>query len=89
MDTQRCYEDMILKEIPSDHIYYKLQHPIVIGHMGNIGLFQENSLEGIRSLVDIKAGGVHVHVRLTKDHKLIVFQDDNLHVCHISVKPLS
>ena len=69
-----------MKEIPPDHLYHKLRHPIVIGHMGNILKAQENSLEGISSLIEIKAGGVHLHVRLTRDDKLILFQDNNLYV---------
>lgn len=74
-----CYSDMKLKEIPLDHLYSKLKKPLVIGHMGNIINFQENSLEGIKSLIDIKADGVHMQVQLTKDEKLVVFGEENLY----------
>ena len=73
-----CFEGSTLNEIPSEHVYHKLHHPIVVGHMGDIELFQENTLDGIKSLVEIKAGGVYIHARLTNDKKLIAFQDDNL-----------
>ena len=51
--------------------------------MGNILEFQENTLEGIQSLIQIEAGGVHMHVQLTEDDQLILFQDHTLYVCKI------
>ena len=78
--SEDCYEKAKLRTIRSDHLYHTLHHPTVIGHMGNIVEYQENSLEGIKSLIRIEAGGVHMHVQLTKDDKLILFQDANLHV---------
>jgi Glycerophosphoryl diester phosphodiesterase len=53
--------------------------------MGNIGAFQENTLDGIRSLIEIKADGVHMHVQLTEDDQLVLFQDSNLYVSIVSV----
>lgn len=75
---QDCYENMKLRAIPSDHIYHKLKHPSVIGHMGNIYQYQENTIEGIRNLIKIKADGVHMHVSMTSDNQLILFKDKNL-----------
>lgn len=69
-----------MKAIRSDHLYHTLRHPTVIGHMGNILEFQENTLEGIQSLIQIKADGVHMHVQLTEDDQLILFQDQTLYV---------
>jgi len=76
-----CYNSTRLKAIPADHIYFKLlkpKKPIVIGHKGNIKKHQENTLEGMKSLLTIKAGGMHMQVRLTKDNKLILCGDDRL-----------
>ena len=76
-----CYTQTKLKVIPQDHIYHKLVQkgrPIVIGHRGNIQKYQENTLEGMRNLIAIKAGGMHMQVRTTKDNQLILFGDDSL-----------
>ena len=53
-----CYNKTRLKVIPPDHIYHKLlgddKKPIVVGDMGNIRKHQENTLEGMKSLIAIK-----------------------------------
>ena len=85
-DTQSAcvYNAAKLKQIPSDHLYFKLKKPLIIGHMGDISQFQENTLEGVQRLISIKADGVHMQVQLTKDRKLILFGEDNLYVSHYS-----
>eukprot|EP00111_Clytia_hemisphaerica_P011589 TCONS_00034069-protein len=77
--AEDCLEKEKLRSIRSDHVYFQLKHPCVIGHMGNVQEFQENTLEGIRSLIEIKADGVHLHVQLTEDDQLVLFQDRNLY----------
>ena len=78
--NEDCYKSSRLLGIPKDHLYFKLQHPIVIGHMGNIMKYQENTLEGMKSLIQMNAGGMHMQVRMTRDNMLILFKDDKLYV---------
>ena len=85
----KCFNDVTLKIIPSNHIYYQLikktKNGLVIGHMGNIFQYQENTLEGMKNLVAIKADGMHMKVQLTKDSQLILFGDDNLYVSESAI----
>lgn len=53
--------------------------------MGNIFQYQENTLEGMKNLVAIKADGMHMKVQLTKDSQLILFGDDNLYVSESAI----
>ena len=53
--------------------------------MGNILQHQENSLEGMKNLITIKADGMHMKVQLTKDNLLILFGDDNLYVSSVVI----
>lgn len=48
--------------------------------MGNILQYQENTLEGMQNLINIKADGMHMKIQITKDEQLILFGDDNLYV---------
>lgn len=70
-------------------MYYQLikktKNGLVIGHMGNIFQYQENTLEGMKNLVAIKADGMHMKVQLTKDSQLILFGDDNLYVSESAI----
>lgn len=63
--------------IPSDHLYAKKQKPLVIGHHGNPSKYQENTVDGFRSLVDLKADGMEFDAFLTKDDQLVVIHYDN------------
>ena len=64
----------------------KTKNGLVIGHMGNIFQYQENTLEGMKNLVAIKADGMHMNVQLTKDDQLILFGDDNLYVSKSAIQ---
>ncbi|XP_065669838.1 uncharacterized protein LOC100208300 isoform X2 [Hydra vulgaris] len=77
--NQQCYSGVKFKSIPPNHLYNKLKKPLVIGYLGNIIRFQENSLEGMINLIQINADGMHMQVQLTKDNQLILFGDDNFY----------
>ena len=40
-------------------------------------VYQENSLAGFKSLLDLNVDAFETDVYLTKDKKLVVFHDDN------------
>ena len=65
---------------PSDHLFHRLKKPIVIGHRGNPRVYQENTLDGFKSLLDDNVGGFEVDIYLTKDKRLVLFHDDNTEV---------
>ncbi|XP_047145635.1 uncharacterized protein LOC124818651 isoform X1 [Hydra vulgaris] len=67
----------LLSKIPDNHLYHKKNKPIYIGHRGQPKVYLENTLEGIKSTVDIKADGYELDIFLTKDKKLIVFHYEN------------
>ena len=68
---------MSVSSIPSGHMFHTMEKPIVIGHRGNPKKFQENTLDGFKSLVDINAGAYEVDVYKTKDDKLVAFHDES------------
>jgi len=77
-----CFEKVSLKQLPSNHVFVRIRKsntPLVIGHMGNILQYQENTLEGMQNLINIKADGMHMKIQITKDEELILFGDDNLY----------
>merc|ERR1712141_840542 len=63
--------------IPSWHIYHKLCKPIIIGHRGNPLHFQENTMEGFKSVRRFGVSAFELDVYLTKDGKLVLFHDKN------------
>ncbi|XP_065670356.1 uncharacterized protein LOC124818651 isoform X5 [Hydra vulgaris] len=67
----------LLSKIPGNHLYHKKNKPIYIAHRGQPKVYLENTLEGIKSTVDIKADGYELDIFLTKDEKLIVFHYEN------------
>ena len=69
-----------VRSMPKYHLFSKKQKPVVIGHRGNPIAFQENTLEGFTSLLEIGADGLELDIYLTKDEQLAVFHDDNTEV---------
>jgi glycerophosphoryl diester phosphodiesterase len=59
---------------------YKKTKPLVIGHRGNPMKYQENTLDGFKSLLETNADGFEMDIYVTKDDKLVVFHDDNTKV---------
>ncbi len=43
-------------------------------------MFQENSLEGVKSLIELGADGYEIDIYLTNYGQLVVFHDDNAKV---------
>ena len=72
-----CFSDKRVMSLPSDHLFSTKDKPLVIAHRGNPTIFQENTLEGFRSLLSTNADGFELDIFLTKDEQLVVFHDDN------------
>ena len=66
--------------IPRYHIYHNKCKPLVIGHRGHPKLFQENTMDGLRSALESGADGFEVDVFLTKDNQIVCFHDQNAKV---------
>ena len=73
-----CFNESVkVSSIPENHLYHKKPKPLVIGHHGNPSEFQENTVDGFKSLVGLKADGMELDTFLTKDKKLVVIHFDN------------
>lgn len=66
--------------IPSNHIYHTKCKPLVMGHRGNPTSFQENTLDGIKSVAQKGGDGFEVDVFMTSDYELVCFHDENAQV---------
>ena len=53
---------------------------LVIGHHGNPSKYQENTIDGFKSLKELKADGMEFDTFLTKDEQLVVIHYDNTEV---------
>ena len=67
-------------DIPSGHLFHKKQKPLILGHRGQPRKFQENSIEGVTSLVGLGADGYEIDIYLTDAGQLVLFHDDNAKV---------
>lgn len=75
---QSCFNPSVkVNSIPENHLYHKKTKPLVIGHHGNPSKFQENTIDGFTSLVELKADGMEFDTFLTKDKQLVVIHYDN------------
>ena len=73
-----CFNQSVtVNSIPETHLYHKKSRPLVIGQHGNPSKFQENTVDGFKSLVGLKADGMELDTFLTKDKKLVVIHYDN------------
>ena len=52
----------------------------MIGHHGNPSKYQENTIDGFKSLKELKADGMEFDTFLTKDEQLVVIHYDNTEV---------
>ena len=78
---QSCFNQSVkVTSIPQTHLYHKKSKPLVIGHHGNPSQFQENTVDGFKSLVGLKADGMEFDTFLTKDKQLVVIHYDNTFV---------
>lgn len=77
--SSSCFDqpEAELKSIPNSHLYHNKTKPLVIGHHGNPSDFQENTIDGFKSLASLKADGFEFDTFLTKDEQLVVFHFDN------------
>ena len=57
------------------NLFFTKRIPLVIGHRGNPMVYQENSLAGYKSLLDLNVDGFETDIFLTKDKKLVLFHD--------------
>lgn len=71
------------RSIPTGHLMATKTKPLVLGHRGNPLKYQENTLDGFKSLLKTNADGFELDIYLTKDKKLVVFHDDNTKVGRI------
>ena len=78
--SSTCFVGKTIRGIPSSHVYHAVSKPSIIGYKGDIFSHQENTLEGIKAMVNGRFQGVHMQVQATSDDKLIVFGDKNLKV---------
>jgi len=78
-DPSSCFDQPEAKvnSIPDSHLYHKKQKPLIIGHHGNPSKFQENTIDGFKSLAALKADGMELDTFLTKDGKLVVIHFNN------------
>ena len=54
-----CFSQSVkVSSIPETHLYHRKTRPLVIGHHGNPSKFQENTVDGFKSLVGLKADGM-------------------------------
>ena len=75
--SQSCFGDKKLSYIPASHLSQNKTKPWVFGHKGNPKEYQENTIEGFRSLVGLQADGLAAYTFLTNDGQLVLFHDDN------------
>lgn len=76
-----CFDESVkVNSIPENHLYHKKNKPLVIGHHGNPSKYQENTVDGFKSLVELKADGMEFDTFLTKDEKLVVIHYENTKV---------
>ena len=84
LSLQLCNRNACLKRdtrnIPTDHLFHKKQLPLILGHRGQGREFQENTIEGIKSLIDTGADGFEADVVLTDYGQLVLFHSDNAKV---------
>ena len=66
--------------IPKDHLFHRKKKPLILGHRGQGRQFQENTMEGIKSLIDTGADGFQADVVLTNYGQLVLFQSQNAKV---------
>ena len=64
-----------------DNIFFTKTLPLVIGHRGNPMVYQENTLAGFKSLLELNVDGFETDIFLTKDKKLVLYHDVNTTVC--------
>lgn len=67
-------------EIPSDHLFHEKAKPLVLGHRGQPRKFQENTIEGIKSVTGLRGDGFETDIYLTDYNQLVLFHDDNAKV---------
>ena len=60
-----------------DNLFFTKTSPLVIGHRGNPMLYQENTLAGYQSLLDLNVDGFETDIFLTNDKQLVLFHDVN------------
>ena len=66
-----------ISTMTKDNIFFKKTLPLVIGHRGNPIFYQENTLVGFKSLLELNVDGFETDIFLTKDRKLVLFHDVN------------
>ncbi|XP_028400091.1 uncharacterized protein LOC114523393 [Dendronephthya gigantea] len=66
-----------ISKMTKDNLFFTKTKPLVIGHRGNPILYQENTLDGYKSLLDLNVDGFETDIFLTKDKKLVLFHDVN------------
>lgn len=74
-----------ISTMTKDNIFFNKTTPLVIGHRGNPMFYQENTLAGYKSLLDLNVDGLETDIFLTKDKKLVLFHDVNTKVCRKTI----
>ena len=63
--------------LTKDNIFFTKKTPLVVGHRGNPMVYQENSIAGFKSLLDLNVDAFETDIFLTKDKKLVLFHNTN------------
>lgn len=71
--------------IPPKHLFFAKKQPLILGHRGQAKKFQENTMEGIKSVEELGADGFEVDVYLTDFNQLVLFPSDNAKVIVIDL----
>ena len=53
------------------------KYPKIIAHRGDLTRGIENTMDALNGALDC-ADGVEIDIRMTNDHKIIVFNDDSI-----------
>lgn len=65
---------MVIKKIKSK------RKPFYFAHRGAKKIYSENTLEAFQKAIELGCDGIEMDVQITKDKKLIIFHDFNIHV---------
>ena len=86
VELPKSCPDLRMGSIPADHLFHKKTKPVIIGHRGQPLKYQENTLDGFKSVEGMGADGYELDIYKTKDNKLVVFHDDDTLVSRNSIE---
>ncbi len=78
--TTTCFKGILTKVLPAKHVYHRVRKPAIIGYRGSILKHQENTLEGMKDLINRRFDGMHMEVQMLANEQLVLFGDNNFKV---------